>query len=216
MSKADYDGASFSMEGIPEGCWRDVPFEMQARVVSAFPELRLLWNPVIAKYQCVQKDEAVCQPMWGLDGSCVLTGWVIINGNYPRALKADEIVNMLRVRAFMAEEAYMKDGGIDALADRLAAEEVERRKRELHEKFVDTLGVDSWTGHVNTFHRGQIRAGYGDKSVAAKYRTLGDLPIAPPALNRRAVPAGPRGPGKKELERRARRLDRSLREGAPL
>ena len=145
MSRLDYEGASFSMNGIPEGCWRDVPFEMQARVVSAFPDLRLLWNPVIAKYQCVEKDDAVMQPMWGLDGSCVLEGWVIINGNYPRALTADQIVDMLNVRQYIALEAYQKDGGIDALADKMAEAEVKRRERELHEKFVDTLGIDSWT-----------------------------------------------------------------------
>ena len=217
MSKTDYEGASFSMTGIPDGCWRDVPFESQARVVAAFPDLRLLWNPVIAKYQCVQKDDSVVQPMWGLDGSCVLDGWVIINGNYPRAATAQQIVEMLRVRTYMAEEAYMKDGGIDALADRLAEEELKRREKELHEKFVDALGIDSWTGHVNTFHRGQIRAGYGDKATASKFQKLSDLPVAPGGVDRRAVPASrPLGLGKKELARRARQIDRSLREGAPL
>lgn len=212
MSKADYDGVEFSMSGIPDGCWREIPVEAQRRVVLAFPELRLVFNPVLGKYQCVHKDEMLCQPMWGFDGHCVLEGWEIIPGNYNRPLDIEDVVRQLRLRAFIAEEAYMKDGGIDALADRLAAEEVRRREVELHEKFVDTLGIDSWTGHVHKIRAGQTKVGYGTKRPD---RHEGRIPVMDARFDAVAQPAV-RGPGKKELARQARKMDAALRTGAPL
>jgi hypothetical protein len=201
------------MAGLPDGLWRHVPADAQREVMRAFPELRLLWNPVIEQFQCVHKEPGKFELNYGLDGTQVMCNWTIIPGNYDPPLEVDRVVRQLRARAELAQRAAAEHGGIDALADKMAEEEIQRRKKAESDKFDDFFGINSETGYVAPIHNGSVVSRpYG--STNARFTSPASLPVAPAALDSRAFHA--RGPGRKELARRARRLDRSLREGVPL
>jgi hypothetical protein len=200
------------MVGLQDSLWRNVPVEAQREVIRAFPELRLLWNPVIQQYQCVHREPGKFEKNYGLDGVVIMSGWTIIPGNYDPPLQTDRVVRQLRQRAELARIAYAEHGGLEEYAEKLAADILAKRKKEQSDRFDDFFGIDSETGSVSRIHDGSVVSRpYGART---QYTTPTALPVAPAALDSRAFHA--RGPGAKERARRARKLDRSLREGAPL
>ncbi len=201
------------MNGLPSGLYRDVPVEMQRTLVGAYPDLRLLWNPHIQKYQCAVREPGNVQANYGLDGKVVMQGWLLIYTHPTMPATADDIVHKLRRNEAMAAAATEKEGGVCSLAEKLAEEIVEKKRRELEAKFEDFFGVNYSTGYVAPLHDGQVRSRpYGSTS---RDMTVRDLPVAPSYLAR-FVPTGARPRGRKEIERRERRLNASLREGVPL
>lgn len=210
MSELLDDGPD--MTGLAEDLWYTVPESAQREIVRAFPELRLLWNPVLEQYQCVHEEPGHFQKNYGTNGLTIMCNWVIIPGNYSPPLDVDRVVRQLRARAELAERATAEHGGICALAEKLSEELIQRRKKAESDKFDDFFGMNSETGYVSALRPGVARSrAYGGRPA---YSRPEDLPVAPAWLQARAFAA--KGPGKKELLRRAKRLDASLRMGVPL
>ena len=93
MEKDDLPDVSF--EGIPSNYLSDVPLETQRIVTTAFPEIRVLWNAKIWKYQLVCVAETLLTPYY--DGQ-TLRGWVILPGDVPQNQGGDEMVKNIRAR----------------------------------------------------------------------------------------------------------------------
>ena len=80
-----------SMTGLNPSWYSSVPIGVQTDLMRAYPNFRILFNPVIQQYVVVVKDEAVRQKFaegW-------LVGWSIAT-HFPGRLVADQVIAYLR------------------------------------------------------------------------------------------------------------------------
>lgn len=210
----DFDYFGIDMGGIPSACYSEVPAEAQKRLISAFPELRLLWNAGIKQFQLVYREPGVRQGFYGTEGVRELRGWAIIPGNYDPPLQIDRVIAECRMRENLAQEQARATGHAN-VADRVEAlyqELVAQQKAEADAKMDDLLGLRP-DGTVSPFGLANwesviSRPYHYRDPVSGKDKRL---PTAPEWLTRRAFPATPSGPGAKELAKRARRNALALR-----
>ena len=91
--------------GIDPAWLAQVPDDAQARLASAIPECRFVWNEDIAKFQVVHREPAVRQSF--RDG--YLRGWQTIATLDP-PLDVDAALQMLRARQHFVDEKLRKMG----------------------------------------------------------------------------------------------------------
>lgn len=134
MNKDDLFDVSFN--GIPSECLSGVSKEAQEAVVKAFPDLRLLWNPRINRYQIAIREDG-SRAGW-IDGQ-KLVGWFLMGRDFPPTVSRDEIVAELR-RVQEFNESQIKAMGYENAGDYVDAA-WEKAKAEL-EAEKDALADD--------------------------------------------------------------------------
>jgi hypothetical protein len=123
VNKDDLPNVSFN--GIPQDCLNGVRMEAQEKVVAAFPDARLLWNPKIDRYQVAIREDG-SRSGW-VDGQ-KLIGWLLIGRDFPPAVSGEEIVTELRrIHDFntsqLAAMGYADPGEyVDAMWEKMVAE----------------------------------------------------------------------------------------------
>lgn len=80
-----------SMTGLRASWFDPVPVAIQERLISVYPDFRLIQNPVTGDFVVVCKDPLVTLPF--ADG--YLQGWSIAT-NFPGRLDAEQIIGYLR------------------------------------------------------------------------------------------------------------------------
>lgn len=175
---------------FPEQYTTGVSGEDQARLVAAFPELRILYNHKIGKFQCVHRQPGWRQAFYVGTGLALIVGWSIIPGNYDPPLKIDDVILQLRIRVSECEAALARTGRgtITEAAEKMADEFIAKVNAQVDRDFDEALGL-RLDGTVSPFGLAS------DATISRAYKT-------------------PKGPGAKELARsERRRLDRLLRQG---
>lgn len=194
----DYDG--LDMGGLPGSTYAAVPADVQRAVIAAIPELRVLWNPVLKKFQCVHRQPGWREPYYNTDGNTMLHNWSLIPGDYaPNELHT--IVPQLRAREALAIDAAQR-GGFESPAQQAEAiydAMVAKAKQDEEEAYNDLLGLDVANRCMKS---GVVHLG---NMVPSK---SGNLPLSPAWLQANAVPATG------SAQRRAMRAARAAREKA--
>lgn len=155
MSDAwDYD--SLDMRGLPREWYEPVPFEAQKRIVSIFPDVRLVWNQSIHAFQCFHREPGCVLP---LPGHRFATGWEVLPLDFNKPLDVELVVKYLRrnddFNRKLREDGY---ADINELADALIDARTEADKKRLDLMFDDFFGKE---GSVRKRGEGQVFVGGG-------------------------------------------------------
>lgn len=134
MNKDDLFDVSFN--GIPTECLSGVTKEAQETVVKAFPDLRLLWNPKIDRFQIAIREDG-SRAGW-VDGQ-KLIGWFLMGRDFPPTVPASEIVAELR-RIHDFNENQIKSMGYESVEDYIDKKWDEMQAER--EREVDALAAD--------------------------------------------------------------------------
>lgn len=206
----DYDDVD--MGGLPSGFYaNDVPVEAQKTLIAAFPELRILWNAKLKEFQVVHRQPGWREGFYGIEGLGMLVGWSIIPWTGTPPLVVGDLIDKLRATEAIAQEKAKKYGvsNVAELADKIYDNWLANARAQEAAEMDEVLGLrpDGTVSPFGLASGGTIAKPYGWRGVG---RPDNQLPRAPEWLTQHAVPVA-RGPGKKELQKRAKRL----REGAP-
>lgn len=135
-----------------------VPAEAQKTLVAAFPEVRIIWNAVLRKFQCVHRQPGHMERYYG--GCCLMVGWSIFPGNYDPPLRIDDVINQLRAREYVST-TWCKEHGYEDVADaadKIYEDVVAGRNKEFGRRIDDFFGINSDTQTVGVFHPAQARS----------------------------------------------------------
>lgn len=80
-----------SMTGIDSSLYEPVPADVQRRLLSTYPNFRLIFNPRTEEHVVIVKDDACVTPF----GDRHLVGWSIAS-NFPGRLDGEQVVAYLR------------------------------------------------------------------------------------------------------------------------
>jgi len=174
--------------GIDARWTAEVSDEMQSRVASAFPDMRIVWNNSLTKYQAVLQSEG-CLTVFQ-EGT--LVGWEII-GEFEPGESIDVIISTLRGRQhFVAYKlrkmGYGTENDSDSDVMNAYLDDSDRIAEEAVEKLYDDA--------INDYMDGAFARARDEKEVLRKrIIRLGDL-----NTNRRAhaatklvIPCNPAG-----------------------
>lgn len=193
---------AFDMHGIRPDFVTEVRPEDQARLVAAAPDIRILWNPVLKKYQRVQREPGHNEMYYGTQGDGWLEGWAVIAPDYEPPLAIQRVIDETLIQKTIMLER-MHAAGFDNesdYADHLFDELVKRADQQKSEQIDhEFFGINS----------AGVKCGPDFFERESRHGSL-------PRQNRGAVLL-PSGPGAKERARaEKRRLDKALREGGPI
>lgn len=163
------------MRGIRGDFVREVPEGANERLAAAIPELRILWNAGIKKFQLCHREDGWKEAFYGTEGVGVLEGWALIPPDYD-SCDIERIIAECRVRQAQAKEDMAKYGP-DHLAK--VAEEMAKsimaKKRAKDDTYLDEMygWVDDGRGGMyNLFTSYSKPYGMGAKQKAKRDRQI--------------------------------------------
>ena len=134
----DYDDVS--MEGLLPA-WYEyvVPADVQKNVIAAIPEVRLIWNNLIKRFQVVYRCPEKVIRYW--DGG-FMRGWELLAFEFTSPLRTDEVLHTMRrwedFNRTLKENGFKDlDDWIEKRAEKIAAQG-ESDKDALYDEFFGT------------------------------------------------------------------------------